>query len=260
MDSAKSKFRPKKSLGQNYLTDDNISRNIVNAFEIKPDDHIVEIGAGTGALTRFLLEKSSNLSAIEIDANNCGILAEKFPACKIINDDFLNVDLNSIAGKNKIRVIGNIPYNLTTDILFKLIDNRELISDSQLMIQEEVAKRFTASPNSKEYGITSVFVQVFSKPKLLFKVSKNCFQPPPKIDSRIIQFNFQLSLEEKIKDLEFFKRFVRTSFGKRRKQLRNSLKDMELEISAVDFDFNRRPENLSVMEFIELSNKFKSEA
>jgi len=243
-------------LGQNYLTDDNISRNIVNAFDIKPEDHIVEIGAGSGALTKFILEMTSNLSAIELDANNCNILSEKFPSCSIINEDFLNIDLNKIADGNKFRIIGNIPYNLTTDILFKLIDNREIITDAQLMIQDEVARRFTANPNSKEYGITSVFVQVFSKPKLLFKVSKNCFQPVPKIDSRIIQFDFRVSLEKEIKDLEFFRKFVRTSFGKRRKQLRNSLKDMELEIGSVDFDFNRRPENLSVMEFIELSNKF----
>jgi 16S rRNA (adenine1518-N6/adenine1519-N6)-dimethyltransferase len=196
---------------------------------------------------------------IEIDTNNCRILTKKFPGLNIINRDFLKYDFNpQPAIRNpQLRIIGNIPYNLTTEIVFKLIDDRSQIRDAQLMIQEEVARRFASAPNSKEYGIPSVLVQVFSKPKLLFKVSKNCFYPKPKVDSRIIHFDFTESIENKIKDIDFFKKFVKAAFSTRRKTLKNSLSKLELDLSrAGDFDFSRRAESLSTDEFINLSNCF----
>ncbi len=245
---------PKKSLGQNYLVDENICRNIVSSFEISKDDHVIEIGAGQGAITRFILEKTSNLTVIELDRNNCEILKERFPGLNILNADFLKYKFESTSGK--IRVIGNIPYNITSGIVFRLIDFREHISDVQLMIQEEVARRFASGPGSKEYGIPSVLLQVFSKAELRFKVSKNCFYPKPKVDSRIIYFDFSISKEKNIKDINFFRKFVKAAFGQRRKTLRNSLKTMELDLSKADFDFSRRAETLSIDEFIELSNLF----
>ncbi len=245
---------PKKSLGQNYLVDENICRNIAASFNISESDHVIEIGAGQGAITRFLLEKTKNLSVIEIDKSNCDILKERFPGLSILNVDFLKYRFENKNGK--IRVIGNIPYNITTEIIFRLIDFRENISDVQLMIQEEVARRFASGPGSKEYGIPSVLLQVFSKPELRFKVSKNCFYPKPKVDSRIIYFDFSVSKEKEIKDIDFFRRFVKTAFGQRRKTLRNSLKAMELDLSKSDLDFSRRAETLSIDEFIELSNCF----
>jgi 16S rRNA (adenine1518-N6/adenine1519-N6)-dimethyltransferase len=252
---------PKKSLGQNYLHDENICRNIVSAFETKNDDFVIEIGAGKGALTKYLTEPTRNLAVIELDKNNCDVLKETFPGLKIINEDVLNVNFQELSNsfgkkKSKLRIIGNIPYNITSPILFKLIDNRQVICDAQLMIQEEVAKRLTAKPNTKDYGILSVFTQVYTKPKLLFKVSKNCFYPKPKVDSRVIKLEFTDELVSKINNEDFFRKFVRGAFGTRRKTLRNSLKNIGIDINEliIDFDFNRRAENLSVMEFIELSN------
>jgi 16S rRNA (adenine1518-N6/adenine1519-N6)-dimethyltransferase len=253
---ALNKIYPKKSLGQNYLTDENISRNIVDSFNITATDNVIEIGPGQGAITKYILEKTKNLTVVELDRNNCSILAQKFPDLKILNTDFLKFNLQSSIPNLKYRVIGNIPYNITTEIVFKLIDDRVLIKDAQLMIQEEVAQRFAASPNSKIYGIPSVFVQVFSKPALLFKVSKNCFYPKPKVDSRVIQFDFSHSRESEINDIPFFKKFVKAAFGNRRKILKNSLNSMYLDLSKADFDFSRRAETLSVTEFIKLSNIF----
>lgn len=261
MESEQIKFRPKKSLGQNYLIDDNICRNIVSSFDIKPDDYVIEIGPGKGAITKYILEKTENLAVVELDKNNCEILYNTFAGLEILNNDFLRLDLNGIKFNlqtgipyPKLRIIGNIPYNITTEIIFKIIESRNLIKDAQLMVQEEVSQRIIASPNSKEYGIPSVFIQIFSKPKLLFKVSGNCFYPKPRIDSRIIYFDFDNKLAEKIKDITFFKTFVKTAFGNRRKTLRNSLKKLELNLESIDFDFGRRAESLSIEEFIELSN------
>lgn len=249
------KIYPKKYLGQHYLIDENISRNIVTAFNISEGDNLIEIGPGQGALTKYILEKSKNLTVIEIDKNNCALLEKKFPGLNIIYADFLKYDFSQQSGTNlKYRVIGNIPYNITTEIIFRLIDYRNVISDAQIMIQKEVAQRLAAKPNSKEYGIPSVFVQVFSKPKLLFKVSKNCFYPRPKVDSRIIHFDFSYSIENKIKDIVFFKKFVKAAFSTRRKTLKNSLSSLGLDLSTADFDFTRRAENLSIDEFINLSN------
>ena len=249
--------RPKKSLGQNYLTDENICRNIVNTFEIEPGEHIVEIGPGKGALTRYILEKTSNLTAIELDRNNCAILKELFPGLNIINRDFLKLDLSELLENKveKLRVIGNIPYNITSPIIFKLMDNRTIVKDAQLMIQEEVARRITADPNNKEYGIPSVLLNVFGSSKLLFKVSRNCFYPKPKVDSRIIYFDFSMSQEEKVNNIDFFRKLVKAAFGTRRKTLRNSLKNIEADLSKAEIDLGRRAESLSINEFIELSNR-----
>lgn len=249
--------RPKKSLGQNYLTDENICRNIVNAFEIEPGEHIVEIGPGKGALTRYILEKTSNLTVIELDRNNCALLKEWFPGLKIINRDFLKLDLSELLENKveKLRVIGNIPYNITSPIIFKLMDNRTIVKDAQLMIQEEVARRITADPNNKEYGIPSVLLNVFGSSKLLFKVSRNCFYPKPKVDSRIIYFDFSVSREDKVTDIEFFRKLVKAAFGTRRKTLRNSLRNIDADLSKAEIDLGRRAESLTINEFIELSNR-----
>lgn len=249
-------------MGQNYLHDENICRNIVSAFEVKKDDLVLEIGAGKGALTKYLAKLTNNYAVIELDKNNCGILESAFPKLKIINDDVLKTDFNNVLRlfgkkKNKIRIIGNIPYNITSPILFKLIENRQFISDVQLMIQEEVAQRLTAKPNTKDYGILSVFTQVYTNPKILFKVSKNCFYPKPKVDSRVIKLEFTDELISRVRNEDFFRKFVRGAFGTRRKTLKNSIKNISINVNElnIDFDFSRRAENLSVSEFIDLSNK-----
>ncbi len=249
--------RPKRSLSQNYLTDENICRNIVKTFDIQPGELVLEIGPGKGALTKYLLEKTSDLVVIEFDKNNCEILRGKFNGLNIINRDFLKYNMNELARnpEQKLRVIGNIPYNITSPIIFKLLDNRAIVKDAQLMIQEEVARRITSDPGNKEYGIPSVLVNVFCSSKLLFKVSSNCFYPKPKVDSRIIYFDFTSSIEHKINDIEFFRKLVKASFGTRRKTLRNCLKNIEVDLSKSELDFSRRAESLSIEEFITLSNK-----
>jgi 16S rRNA (adenine1518-N6/adenine1519-N6)-dimethyltransferase len=264
--STANKTYPKKYLGQNYLKDENICRNIVTAFNVKPAERVIEIGPGKGALTKYLVRETSNFLAVELDKNNCDILKNELPDLKLLNKDFLALDLRDIiskyfdtgtsAQKHTLRIIGNIPYSITSGILFKLVDERELIHDAQLMVQEEVAQRITASPNTKDYGVLSVQLQVFTKPELLFKVSKNCFSPKPKVDSRVIKFDFTNNLESKIHDVVFFRKFVRVAFSARRKTLRNSLKNMNIDtnVLGIDFDFTRRAENLEVSEFIELGN------
>ena len=253
--------KPKKSLGQNYLTDDNISRNIVKSFNIKSDDFIIEIGAGQGSITKYILSHTDNLIAVEYDVNNCNILGEKFPELEIMNEDILTLSLADIVRKKdldqKLRIIGNIPYSITSPLLFKLIENRHLISDAQFMIQEEVAQRLTAKPNTKDYGILSVFTQVYTRPKLLFKVSRNCFYPKPRVDSRIIRLQFTDEMTDQITDESYFRNFVRGAFGTRRKTLRNSLKNIFIYVNKMNikFDFDRRAESLTVKEFVKLCNK-----
>lgn len=249
--------KPKRSLGQNYLIDENICRNIVNTFDIKPGENILEIGPGKGAITKFLFEKTKNLKVIELDEINCRYLNETFPGLEIISGDFLKTDLSSLMNSyaEKLRVIGNIPYNITSPIIFRLMDNRKLIYDAQLMIQEEVARRITASPGNKEYGIPSVLLNVFCRTKLLFKVSRNCFYPKPKVDSRIIYLNFADSQEERLKDKDFFRKIVKAAFGTRRKTLRNSLKNLNLNLEKTDIDMGRRAESLTIDEFIVMANK-----
>ncbi len=263
------KIYPKKSLGQNYLIDKNISKNIAALFNIHEKDNLLEIGPGEGALTKHLIQKTGNLTVVEIDSNNCKILNEYFAELKIINKDFLKINLNDFYSGSKLRIIGNIPYNITTDIIFNLIDNRAIIKDALLMLQEEVAVRLAAKPGGKEYGIPSVLLQAFSKPELLFKVSRNSFYPKPKVDSRLIHIDFSQSREFRIADLKFFRKLVKAAFSTRRKTLHNSLKTIGVNTNnlttlgdnpnngvgvLIDFDFTRRAETLSVDEFIYLSN------
>jgi 16S rRNA (adenine1518-N6/adenine1519-N6)-dimethyltransferase len=254
---------PKKSLGQNYLHDDNICRNIVDIFNAQENDCILEIGPGMGALTKYLLKKTKNLTAIELDEKNVEILKRDYPQLIVIHQDFLKIDFEKFIDDylvtSKLKIIGNIPYYITSDIIFKIIDNREFISDAQLMMQEEVAQRLGALPNHKAYGILSVMVQTFCKVELLFKVTANCFYPKPKVDSRVVKMTFNNDYLKQIKDINFFRKFVKSAFSHRRKTLRNSLKSMNIDVNAIDnFDFNRRAETLTVAEFINLSNMFYS--
>jgi 16S rRNA (adenine1518-N6/adenine1519-N6)-dimethyltransferase len=257
------KIYPKKRLGQNYLIDENISRKIVEAIELSKSSLILEIGAGKGALSKYIIQMTENYYAVEIDKNNADFLSKNINGIKLIISDFLKIDIKEFYKTNgsiKIIAAGNIPYNITTPIIFKLLDNREFIDRAILMIQEEVAQRITAKPNSKAYGIISVILQVLSIPKLLFKVTPNCFYPKPKVDSRIISFKFDNPLSRQVTDIEFFKKFVKKSFSTRRKTLRNALSGLisKDELSTIDFDFSRRAESLSINEFILLSNHFNN--
>lgn len=248
---------PKKSLGQNFLQDNNVARNIVERTHIQRDDVVVEIGPGKGALTQHLTAQAGTIIAIELDERAVGVLKELFGSTiEIVHADVREVDLTALSHRHgkRFRVIGNIPYYITTEILFWLFEHYEVVVDATIMVQLEVARRFVAKPRTKDYGILSILTQFYSKPELLFKVSRNSFYPKPSVDSAVVRFAFHRQLPECNRKL--FTNIVRATFGKRRKTLRNGLKYMglkESELNALAFDLNRRPETLSLEEFIQLT-------
>lgn len=265
----KEKLQPLKRFGQNYLIDKNIINKIIREFDPKLSDVIIEIGPGTGALTSVLIDKVSKLTAVEIDKRVVEKLKEELPKVRIINEDFLKVKLSDITtSKQKVRIIGNIPYNITSPILFKLIEERSLISDAMLMVQYEVAKRITAKRGTKDYGILSVLMNYFAETKLCFKISPNVFYPKPKVFSAIIQIKFYDFLSTEIDDKLFIKT-VKAAFGNRRKTLKNSLSnsifrsknsDLSNKLESLSHLLSKRAEDLSIQDFIELSKMIKEQS
>jgi 16S rRNA (adenine1518-N6/adenine1519-N6)-dimethyltransferase len=253
------KYKPKKRFGQNFLVDDNIARKIVRSLEIEDGDLVVEIGPGQGALTKHLINETKNFLAVEIDRNVVAKL--KGEGYNVVSKSFLNFDfesdLHSKKPDEKIKVIGNIPYNITSDILFKLLDSKVKIDSCVLMIQKEVAERLVAGISTKQYGILAVQFQALSEVKLMFNVPPTAFFPKPDVNSSVIRIKFG-NAKYKVDDISVFKEFVRSAFSKRRKTLKNSLKDYfekyGLETKDFDLDFVRRAETLTVGEFVELSN------
>ena len=249
------KDRPLKRFGQNYLVDNNIARKIINEFNAKNDDVIIEIGPGNGALTSELQKITGNLVAIEIDNRKIKTLQNDFPCVKIINKDFLKTDIKEFYEKKKIKIIGNIPYNITSSILFKCIENKDKISDAVFMVQYEVAKRIIAEPGTKDYGILSVILNYFADVKFCFKVSPNVFYPKPKVYSGIIHLYFNKRNSDDLNE-KLFMKIVKSAFGNRRKNLKNSLSNSIFK----DYDFSElahylklRAEQLHVDDFIRLT-------
>lgn len=253
------KNRPLKRFGQNYLTDRNTILKIVNKFNPQKDDLIIEIGPGRGALTSEISSLTDNLSAIEIDNRVIESLSNQFPNVNFINQDFLKLDFNQFGSSKIIRVIGNIPYNITSPILFSLIENRSLFSDALLMVQYEVAKRMVSEPNTKNYGILGVILNYFATVNLEFKVSPNVFKPKPKVDSAIVTLRFNKIRDNNLED-RFFINVVKAAFGNRRKTLKNSLNNSifgSYNLDEIDLDFKRRAETLSIDEFIYLASELQ---
>ena len=250
------KIKPLKRFGQNYLLDQNILNKIVKEINPVPEDHIVEIGPGQGALTAKLYQKVKLLTAVEIDTRVTEDLQKKFPGLKLIVDDFINLDLQNIMGNNdnKLRIVGNIPYNLTSSILFHLIKYVDIVQDTVLMVQHEVAKRMIALKGTKDYGILSVILRYFSDTEYCFKVSPNVFFPRPKIDSAVIHIRFKNTINKN--DKQSFIDIVKASFGNRRKTLKNSLSNSifrELNFADSGIDLSLRAEQLEVEDFIRLA-------
>jgi 16S rRNA (adenine1518-N6/adenine1519-N6)-dimethyltransferase len=253
------KFKALKKFGQNYLTDKNTILKIVNKFNPTIEETIIEIGPGRGALTEEISKISDNITAIEIDNRVIENLKEQFPNVNFVNKDFLKMDFEQFRSSNKIRVIGNIPYNITSPILFTLLENRAIFSDALLMVQYEVAKRMISQPNTKDYGILGVILNYFATVNLEFKISPNVFKPKPKVDSAIISLKFDKKTDEALKD-RFFINVVKAAFGNRRKTLKNSLKNSvfnELDFSKISIDLSRRAEDLSIGEFVELAKEMQ---
>lgn len=250
------KIIPIKKLGQNYLKDKNIIEKIVREIDPGKDDQIIEIGPGLGALTAGLAEKSKYLTLIEIDRRVIEELKSRFSDANIIEGDFLKINIESILERRRtVKVVGNIPYNVTSPILFKLISLREKINESVLMVQDEVARRLTASYRTKDYGILSVILSYFGDVKYRFRISPNVFHPKPKVHSAVIHIYFNNKRDNEL-DEELFIKIVKASFGHRRKTLKNSLSNgifKDYDFSAIDFDFSKRAEELKVSDYVYLT-------
>jgi len=246
--------KPKKALGQHFLNDENIAERIVES--LTTCEKILEIGPGTGILTNFLIKKKIDLKLVEIDNESVDFLIQKLDISKdiIYNQDFLKMNLTKLFNKNNFSVIGNFPYNISSQIVFKIIENRKYIPEMCGMFQFEVAERICQKEGSKKYGIISVITQAYYNAKLLFEVSNDLFTPPPKVNSAVISLkrkeNLNLNCDEKL-----FLKIVKLSFQQRRKTMRNSLKQINLSDNLrEDTIFDKRPEQLSVTEFIDLTN------
>ena len=247
--------KPLKRFGQNYLIDKNIIKKIIDEINPQIEDKIIEIGPGRGALTGLLVTRAGDFTAVEIDSRVIENLKTKFPSLKIINEDFLKLDLIRFANNQRIKIVGNIPYNITSSIIFKMIENRNYVHDAVLMVQHEVAKRMNAEIGSKDYGILSVLLNAFGDVKLCFKVSPNVFRPRPKVYSAVVHINWKkegLQIED-----ELFIKLVKAAFGNRRKILKNSLSNsifVNYDFSGSGINLNRRAEELNTEEFIRLAS------
>lgn len=247
--------RPKKSLGQHFLKDQNIARKIVAALDHCPQKTVLEIGPGTGVLTSILLDNpNSHTHAIEVDTEAFEFLKINFPQLenRLILADFLKINIRDYFTE-PFTIIGNFPYNISSQIFFKVLENRELVLDVVCMIQKEVAERINASHGNKTYGILSVFLQAFYDIDYLFTVGPKVFDPPPKVNSAVIHLKRNNRKELGCNEELFFK-VVKLGFNQRRKTLRNSLKSILVNLSTDHDIFNKRPEQLSVDEFIYLTN------
>ena len=254
--------RPRKSLGQHFLRDGGVARKIVTALNVQPGELLLEIGPGTGALTAHLMETGARLVLVELDPRAVELLraGPGAAAAEVIEGDILSTDLSAIAQRSPggmLRVVGNIPYNITSPILFHLLDNRRLIIDATLMMQREVARRLVAHAGSKDYGILSVFTQFYARPRMLFDVQPHCFAPPPGVISTVVQLEMRRATLVAALDEGHFRRMVRGVFSQRRKTLRNSLRTIlgeRVRELPEDLPLNRRPEQLAVEELVALSN------
>ncbi len=251
--------KPKKFLGQHFLKDLDIAKQIADTIDVAPNIPIIEVGPGMGVLTQFLLEKRRELTVIELDRESVPYLNEAFPLLKghIIEGDFLHLHLTDIY-PDQFCVIGNYPYNISSQIFFKVLEYRNHIPCCAGMLQKEVAERIASKPGKKAYGILSVLLQAWYDIEYLFTVSETVFDPPPKVKSAVISLirndRQELGCDEKL-----FKTVIKTSFNQRRKTLHNSMKPLLGKNNDVYSDpiFEKRPEQLSVDEFIYLTNLTK---
>jgi 16S rRNA (adenine1518-N6/adenine1519-N6)-dimethyltransferase len=246
--------RQKKALGQHFLKDMHIAERIAATLSGYKDLPTLEVGPGTGVLTRFLLEAGHDLSVVELDGESVAYLEQHFPALhgRILADDFLRLDLSCLF-PSSFCVIGNYPYNISSQIFFKVLDYKDLIPCCSGMLQKEVAERLAAGPGSRTYGILSVLLQAWYDVSYLFTVDEYVFDPPPKVKSAVIRI-VRNNRRELGCDETLFRKVVKTAFNQRRKTLRNSMKPL-LGKDCPDYSlpvFDKRPEQLSVEQFVEL--------
>ncbi len=254
--------KPKKFLGQHFLKDLKVAQDIADTVDACPELPVLEVGPGMGVLTQYLLPKQRPLKVVELDYESVAYLREAFPQLEdnIIEDDFLKMNLTRLFDGKPFVLTGNYPYNISSQIFFKMLENKDLIPCCTGMIQKEVAERMAAGPGSKTYGILSVLMQAWYKVEYLFTVHEHVFNPPPKVKSAVIRMTrndtTQLGCNEAL-----FKQVVKTTFNQRRKTLRNSIKPILGKDCSLTQDalFDKRPEQLSVQQFIELTNMVEEE-
>ena len=266
----KSPVKAKKKLGQHFLKDEDIAKKISETLSLEGYKNVIEIGPGTGVLTKYLLLHDMNLVAMDLDADSIIYLNHSFQlehpkalqgkaSLQIIEADFLNYDLKSLFGEEQFAIIGNFPYNISTQIVFKMLEMKEQIPEFSGMFQKEVAQRICVEEGNKTYGILSVLVQAFYDAEYLFTVHPEVFDPPPKVQSGVLRLvrkaNFELDCDEKL-----FFRVVKSAFNHRRKTIRNSLKTLDLsDALRADGIFDKRPEQLNVYDFIGLTKKIDAD-
>jgi len=253
--------RAKKHLGQHFLKDESVAKNIADTLSLEGYKKVLEIGPGMGVLTKYLLEKPIDTYVIEIDTDSVAYLQEHYIKLtdKIICKDFLKYNIAEVFGDEQFAIIGNFPYNISTQIVFKTLELRDRVPEFSGMFQKEVAERICSKKGSKVYGILSVLVQAFYDAEYLFTVSAEVFIPPPKVKSGVLRLkrkeNYKLPCNEKL-----FFRVVKAAFNHRRKTMRNSLKGFDLSDSLKEETiFNLRPEQISVEDFIELTQKIAAD-
>lgn len=257
--------KPKKNLGQHFLTDLNIARQIADTVDACPDIPVLEIGPGMGVLTQYLVEKPREVKAVEIDTESVAFLYDKFPKLRenILGEDFLLMDLTKVFDGKQFVLTGNYPYDISSQIFFKMLEYKNLIPCCTGMIQREVAQRMAAAPGSKAYGILSVLIQAWYDVEYLFTVDENVFNPPPKVKSAVIRMTrndvTDIGCDEKL-----FKRVVKTVFNQRRKMLRVSLRQIFNTGKPTNGFYEqdimtKRPEQLSIAQFVELTNMVEAQ-
>jgi 16S rRNA (adenine1518-N6/adenine1519-N6)-dimethyltransferase len=261
---------PKKSLGQHFLVDRNILNKVIQAAEVEKGDVILEVGPGLGEMTIALAHQAKKVVAIEIDSKLTAILEKKmkdYTNVEVVNSDILKVDFNQFLKKedHPIKVVANLPYQISTPLLFRFIESKEIFSSFTLMLQKEVAERMVASPGGKEYGPLSIFIQMASDVWICFFIKPSAFFPPPEVESAVVQMVWKERPIIELQNEEWFKKVVKACFGYRRKILINALKhseltlpeSIELKMDEIGIDPRRRPETLTIQEFISLAEALK---
>lgn len=260
--------KAKKRFGQNFLKDDFIIERILAAIRVQANEHVLEIGPGLGALTQTLFLQSNLLNVIEIDRDLISGLKRNFETLttqnpnktqeqwQVINQDALEFNLSSIFKEKKIRVVGNLPYNISTPLLFHFIEQLDYIHDMHFMLQKEVVDRICAKPNNKSYGRLSIMLQYYCECENLFEVPPESFDPQPKVNSAIIRLKPYQTLPITCKDTQLLSKLVTQAFSQRRKTLRNNLKKLAIDeaIEQSGIDTSLRPENIAVADYVKLCN------
>ena len=259
------RYFPKKRLGQNFLVDKNVQRNIIEKCQLKPMDYVLEIGAGRGELTNLIAGRVKKIYCLELDAYLCEILRGNLKGAKnlvVINKDILKFNFkNYFKSKNKIKVVGNIPYYISSPLIEHLLKFRSKLDSVFLTVQKEFAQRLVAAPGSKIYGALSCFIQYYAEPQILFHIKKTSFFPQPKVDSCFLRLKIRPICPVKVKNERLLFKIIRTAFNFRRKTLRNSLRGVVPAKKLRDFfykysiDKNIRPEDLSLEQFACLTNE-----